>query len=53
MNAHQQHVANFFICGRSYLAEKAGRDYMAELVRYSNEHRVVPLRTARLAAENV
>ena len=53
MNAHQEHVANFFICGRSYLAEKAGRDYMAELVRYSNEHRVVPLRTARLAAENV
>ena len=48
-----EHVANFFICGRSYLAEKAGRDYMAELVRYSNEHRVVPLRTARLAAENV
>jgi hypothetical protein len=53
LNAQRTHVANFFICGRSYLAEKAGRDYMAELVRYSNEHRVVPLRTARLAAENV
>lgn len=31
----------------------AKENYMAELVRYSNEHRVVPLRTARLAAENV
>lgn len=50
MNAQQEHVANFFIGGRPYIAEKIERDYLAELASYSDERWEAPRRPARLAA---